>query len=109
MDNDNANTEPDVIGFDVTPEPYHEPEPKPEPGAKNDPYDNYERIFDSQQKQIDMLIKQNESLQGQISKLVSSGAQIDSGIEYKEPEPDGALPEDYVPLADLGKELFKKD
>ena len=70
---------------------------------------NYEKMLEGQQKQIDLLMKQNESLQGQISKLVSSGAQIDNGIEYKEPEETPApKPDDYEPLSALGKEIGKR-
>lgn len=70
---------------------------------------NYEKMLEGQQKQIDLLMKQNESLQGQISKLISSGAQIDNGIEYKEHEETPApKPDDYEPLSALGKEIGRR-
>ena len=66
---ENTNIEEDEN--DVTPEPEIDKGEKDSAGAKA-----YEQIFEQQQKQIDALMKQNESLNAQIERLIEGGSQL---------------------------------
>lgn len=73
------NEDTDVVGIDVTPNP--EPA-KPDTSA-------YDSIIEQQTKQIEALIKQNENLTAQVTKMIETGAQIrDEGAGKADPEPD---------------------
>ena len=79
----------------------------------------WQAIADNQRQAIDALIEQNKSLTAQIAQLVSNGAQINDGrqvtptaaqqSQYMDVTPANSLPDDYVPLRDLGKLIGKKD
>lgn len=87
--------------------------------------DTQAQMFDTQQKQIAQLIEQNRSLQSQIETLLRSGASItdDSQQQQQQQQAQNAQQvgnmtqaqfeyrrsEDYVSLADLGKEIGKRE
>lgn len=75
------------------------------------PENPYEVIIEQQNRTIDTLIAQAESLNAQIVRLLQSGVQITDG--NAQPDNgyvnDSVLPEDYVPLKDLGAEIGKRD
>ena len=69
-------------------------------------------IIKQQQSTIDALMQRTEELTKQINRLISSGAQItDDGAKAPEQtqDIDNILPDDYVPLKDLGAEIGKHD
>lgn len=74
------------------------------------PADPRDEIINQQNATIDTLLKRTEELTGQINKLISMGVQITD-----EPTPEetqsisNTIPEDYVPLKDLGAEIGKHD
>ena len=69
----------------------------------------FEAIIEQQQSTINALLERTESLTGQINQLLQMGVQINTadGINAPDKSDDG-LPEDYVPLADLGAEFGKR-
>lgn len=74
----------------------------------------WESIAGEQKRTIDALTEQINSLNAQIARLVQSGAQISDGRQMQQMPPmqqqsyaPPALPDDYVPLRDLGKEIGK--
>lgn len=73
----------------------------------------WESIAGEQKRTIDALTEQINSLNAQIARLVQSGAQISDGRQSQQLPPmqqtyaPPALPDDYVPLRDLGKEIGK--
>ena len=73
----------------------------------------FERVIESQNKTIDVLMQQIDSLNSQISSLVrSTGSKSDDTTYNPAIDPDvnvRALPEDYTYLKDLGKEIGKRD
>lgn len=87
--------------------------------------DTQAQMFETQQKQIAQLIEQNKSLQSQIETLLRSGASIvdDSQQQQQQQQAQNAQQvgnmtqaqaeyrrsEDYVSLADLGKEIGKRE
>lgn len=86
--------------------------------------DTQARMFDTQQKQIAQLIEQNKSLQSQIETLLRSGASIVDDSQQQQQQAQNAQQqvgnmtqaqfeykrsEDYVSLADLGKEIGKRE
>lgn len=75
------------------------------------PENPYEVIIEQQNRTIDTLIAQAESLNAQIVRLLQSGVQITDGNAQADNGyvNDSALPEDYVPLKDLGAEIGKYD
>lgn len=75
--------------------------------------DPYKAIAEQQQKTIDALMARTESLTSQLYALISNGVQINDGTSGKEQDTgaqgnENGLPEDYVTLSDLGKELGKR-
>lgn len=90
-----------------------EPEPTPEPTQTENPYQS---IIEQQNEQIAALIAQNESLTGQITKLIQSGgAQLNSGtVEPINTEPEPAYDlkkyydDDDLSLDALGKMVGKR-
>ena len=75
------------------------------------PENPYEIIIEQQNRTIDTLIAQAESLNAQIVRLLQSGVQITDG---KGQTDNGyvnspALSDDYVPLSDLGADIGKRD
>lgn len=73
----------DVVGIDVTPEPA-----KPDTSA-------YDSIIEQQNAQIEALMKQNESLSSQVTKLIETGAQIRDASAGAAPEPEPERGENY--------------
>lgn len=86
--------------------------------------DTQAQMFDTQQRQIEQLIEQNKSLQSQIETLLRSGASIvDDSQQQQQQQAQNAQQvgnmtqaqseyrrsEDYVSLADLGKEIGKRE
>lgn len=86
--------------------------------------DTQAQMFDTQQKQISQLIEQNKSLQSQIETLLRSGASIveDNGQQQQQQaqnaqqvgnmtqaQAEYRRSEGYVSLADLGKEIGKRE
>lgn len=78
----------------------------------------YETIIAQQQAQISALIAQTNSLSGQINELIRGGAVItdnkqNSVVAAANATPNGLQgfepPEDYIPLADLGAQIGKRD
>ena len=77
----------------------------------------YETIIAQQQAQISALIAQTNSLSGQITELIRGGAVItdnkQGSVGAANVTPNGLQgfepPEDYVPLADLGAQIGKRD
>ncbi len=75
----------------------------------------YQALFEKQRDEMDSLKKANQSLQSQIGILLRNGASVSA----QEPEPAQATQqaqasvsenrEPYVSLADLGKEIGKRD
>lgn len=74
-----------------TPEPATPEPPKPEPSKPEPPKPDtsaYNSIIEQQTKQIEALIKQNENLTAQVTKMIETGAQIrDEGAGKADPEP----------------------
>lgn len=74
----------------------------------------WESIAGQQQETIEKLTAHIESLNAQIARLVQGGAQISDSkpaadnVQYMNAMPANSIPENYVPLRDLGKELGKK-
>ena len=70
----------------------------------------YERIIESQNKTIDSLISQVESLNAQIAKVIrQTPVAVDPSVNAAaDNAPAKAIPEDYVYLKDLGKEIGKR-
>lgn len=74
----------------------------------------WESIAGQQQETIEKLTAHIESLNAQIARLVQGGAQISDSkpaadnIQYMNAMPASNIPENYIPLRDLGKELGKK-
>lgn len=72
----------------------------------------YEALFEKQKKQIEEAAAANKNLQNQINILMRRSANVSTdetneqsvNVEPKETDSD-----DYVSLADLGKELGKRD
>lgn len=74
------------------------------------PADPRDEIINQQNATIDTLLKRTEELTGQINKLISMGVQITDGAPTPEQANDlNNIPEDYVPLKDLGAEIGKHD
>lgn len=77
-------------------------------------YASYERVIKSQNATIETLTGQIESLNKQISALVrSSGTSSDNGTYNPAIDPDTnsapIIPDDYVYLKELGKEIGKRN
>lgn len=66
-------------------------------------------IIKQQQSTIDALMQRTEELTKQINRLISSGAQITDDVPEQTQDINNILPEDYVPLKDLGAEIGKHD
>lgn len=67
---------PDIVASDED-EPHVQPEQQAEDDVQPKQAPNaYQSIIDQQAEQINALIAQNESLTGQITKLIQNGAQI---------------------------------
>ena len=74
------------------------------------PADPRDEIINQQNATIDTLLKRTEELTGQINKLISMGVQItDEPIPEETQSINNTIPEDYVPLKDLGAEIGKHD
>lgn len=75
------------------------------------PENPYEIIIEQQNRTIDTLIAQAESLNAQIVRLLQSGVQITDGNAQADNGyvDNSALQEEYVPLKDLGAEIGKYD
>ena len=79
----------------------------------------WQAIAEDQRQTIDALTDHIKALDAQIAKLVNNGAQINDGkqvtppaaqqTQYMDVTPANSLPDDYVPLRDLGKLIGKKD
>ena len=78
----------------------------------------WQAIAEDQRQTIDALTDHIKALDAQIAKLVNNGAQINdgkqaaipnaNGSQFMDTKPASALPDDYVPLRDLGKLIGKK-
>ena len=68
-------------------------------------------IIKQQQSTIDALMQRTEELTKQINRLISSGVQItDNDVSQEHAgELNNIIPDDYVPLRDLGAEIGKHD
>ncbi len=73
------------------------------------PADPRDEIINQQNATIDTLLKRTEELTGQINKLISMGVQITDEPTHEETQSINNIPEDYVPLKDLGAEIGKHD
>lgn len=73
------------------------------------PADPRDEIINQQNATIDTLLKRTEELTGQINKLISMGVQITDEPAPAQVEELNNIPEDYVPLKDLGAEIGKHD
>lgn len=74
------------------------------------PADPRDEIINQQNATIDTLLKRTEELTGQINKLISMGVQITDDVTPEETQSiNNTIPEDYVPLKDLGAEIGKHD
>lgn len=73
------------------------------------PADPRDEIINQQNATIDTLLKRTEELTGQINKLISMGVQITDEPAPAQAEELNNMPEDYVPLKDLGAEIGKHD
>ena len=71
--------------------------------------DPRDEIINQQNATIDTLLKRTEELTGQINKLISMGVQITDEPAPAQIEELNNIPEDYVPLRDLGAEIGKHD
>lgn len=80
--------------------------------------DTHAKMVEMQQRQIDQLIKQNESLQSQIGILLRNGASVTDEANQAEKPQIGNLTQEqfdyrnsekYVSLAELGKQAGKRD
>lgn len=79
--------------------------------------DPWEKIAGTQQQTIESLTAHIESLNAQIARLVQGGAQVSDGKQMPANAmnmhsqqgvmPASAKSDDYIPLADLGKEIGK--
>lgn len=74
----------------------------------------WESIAGQQQDTIEKLTAHIESLNAQIARLVQGGAQISDAKpaagnpQFMNEMPANTLPDDYVPLRELGREIGKK-
>lgn len=107
-----SNLQSDNFGVSITPSADGNTEDGAAGNTAEDthPADPRDEIINQQNATIDTLLKRTEELTGQINKLISMGVQITDG----EPSPEQAndlnnIPEDYVPLKDLGAEIGKHD
>ena len=74
------------------------------------PADPRDEIINQQNATIDTLLKRTEELTGQINKLISMGVQITDDVTHEETQSiNNTIPEDYIPLKDLGAEIGKHD
>lgn len=73
------------------------------------PADPRDEIINQQNATIDTLLKRTEELTGQINKLISMGVQITDETPRETQSTNSTIPEDYVPLRDLGAEIGKHD
>lgn len=71
--------------------------------------DPRDEIINQQNSTIDALMKRTEELTGQINKLLAMGVQITDEPAPEQTEELNNMPEDYVPLRDLGAEIGKHD
>ena len=72
--------------------------------------DPRDEIINQQNSTIDALMKRTEELTGQINKLLSMGVQVTDDAPAEPTEDiNNMLPDDYVPLRDLGAEIGKHD
>ena len=110
---------PDVVAQDDIVEPVSQPgcddgqiEEPAQPGQVETP-NAYQSIIDQQTEQINALIAQNESLTGQITKLIQNGAQISGNAQSGHVDPlshlNGAAlsDDDDWSLESLAKDIGK--
>ena len=95
-----------------TTQPAQTAEPNAEPAQANP----YESIIEQQQQQIDALLKQTETLNAQITRMVENGAQFNSQpAQTAEPTQPGqafnpkslAEHDAFLSMEDLAKEIGK--
>lgn len=87
------------------PQPTQTPEPEPQPTPTPEPIDAYKTIIEQKDAQINALINQTNALTEQITKMISSGVQINDGTKAPEPQPQQG---NYGFAKDEG-ELFEGD
>lgn len=73
------------------------------------PADPRDEIINQQNTTIDALMKRTEELTGQINKLLSMGVQVTDDAPAEQTEDINNMPDDYIPLRDLGAEIGKHD
>lgn len=107
--NDNNNN----LQGNKTPDKMKEPDNTA--GAGKDPEDTtaagnaYERTIEKQQETINTLLGRIDSLNAQITDYVRSiGTHVDEGADPNKTGSEPKVPEDYVYLKDLGKEIGKR-
>ena len=81
------------------------------PKNSNNVAGGYEGLINNQNKIIEDLINQNNRLTQQIQGLLRNGASVTpEGEKQRMPQSENnGLPEDYIPLSDLGKNIGKKN
>lgn len=103
----NGNENPDIIETDES------GTAQAGAGTPEDATPDYEGLLEKQNATIAALIEQNKSLNDQIAAFVrNTGTRIDNpapetGIYENQVGPD--LPDDYVPLKDLGKAFGSRE
>ena len=110
-DENNDNNNNNLQG-NKTPDKMKEPDTA---GAGKDPEDTtaagnaYERTIEKQQETINTLLGRIDSLNAQITDYVRSiGTHVDEGADPNKTGSEQKVPEDYVYLKDLGKEIGKR-
>lgn len=71
--------------------------------------DPRDEIINQQNSTIDALMKRTEELTGQINKLIAMGVQVTDDAPAEPMEDINNMPDDYIPLRDLGAEIGKHD
>ena len=77
--------------------------------AEDTQTDARQEIINQQKSTIDALMQRTEELTRQINALLAMGVQINDGNnEQPKQEPKNEKPDDYVTLAELGREFGKR-
>lgn len=109
MSNENENLTNENENATISPDdPQQAAGQTPEDTATGN--ERYERIIESQNKTIDTLVSQVESLNAQIAKVIrQTPVAVDTTVNAAaDNAPANAIPDDYVYLKDLGKDIGKR-
>lgn len=69
----------------------------------------YKALYEKQQAELQNQIKENQSLQKQISLLIRNTSNVTSSSVESVEDTTSSIDETYVPLKDLGSEIGRRD